>query len=129
MSEKASITVGQASDGHHELILNGEVNIFVASQLQQEAVRLVESGQNVRVCCEQVDSFDAAALQVLVALSEALVSQGRALQFQGVSQGLLSTIQLAGLAERLTRDPPPLEGPQGVGSEPPSAESAAEQHA
>lgn len=109
MFGNASIDVGQASDGRQELHLHGEVNIFAASQLHQEAVRLVESGQDVRVCCEHVDSLDASALQILVALSNALASQGKALQLSGVSQELLGTIRLAGLAQRLTDDQPSVE--------------------
>lgn len=126
MFDNASITVGQAFDGQQDLILSGEVNIFAASQLHQEAVHLVESGQNVRVCCEHVASFDASALQVLVALSEALASQGRVLQFTGVPAELLDTFRLAGLAERLSLNRPAVESPPVDRHETPAAATASE---
>jgi len=121
MFGNASINVGQAADGWQELRLHGEVNIFAASQLHQEAVRLAESGQDVRVCCEHVDSFDASAFQILVALSDALASQDKALQLSGLSQELLGTIRLAGLAQQLTEVPPSVERPPVEHRETPAA--------
>lgn len=101
MYGRTSINVHQASDGRQELDLDGDVNVFSASQLHQEAVRVAESGQDVVVCCEHVDSFDASALQILVALQQVLATQGKTFQLRGLSEQLLGAMRLTGLAEQL----------------------------
>jgi len=100
MDGSTSIVVRQVAEGRQGLELDGEVTVFAASQLHQEAVRLATSGQDVTVCCEHLDAIDASTLQVLVALKEALGRQGKSIQFSGMSEDLLGTIRLAGLADR-----------------------------
>jgi anti-anti-sigma factor len=100
MDSNTLIDVRQASEGRLELELRGDVNVFLASQLHEEAVRLAESGQDVLVDCEQVESVDASALQILVALQEALAAHGRTVQFRGGSEQWIRTIRSTGLSSR-----------------------------
>ena len=102
MFEGAMILVRQAGEGLTELELSGEVNVFSAAQLHEEAMRLADQGCEVLVAAEQLTGLDAAIVQVLLALKMALGRQGRRLQFRGVTEELGETLRIAGLESCLS---------------------------
>jgi anti-anti-sigma factor len=77
--ENASVTVTQR-DGKPLLKLRGTVDILAVQDLAHAARGLVERSEDTLVCCEQVQYLDAAALQVLLALSKALSVDGKKME-------------------------------------------------
>ncbi len=111
MNGNAMIQGRQAADGWFELDLQGEIDVSSAAQLHQEAVRVVESRQNVRVNCEQLQSFDAAILQILVAFRESLAAYGLSCEFSSFPEPTLVALRLTGLAGLLGGNGQPPERP------------------
>lgn len=101
MFDDATILVRQVSERLAELELVGEVNVFLASRLHEEALRLADQGCEVVVVAERLTGLDAAVLQILVALKMALNRRGCGVQFRGLSAALLETLRMAGLESRL----------------------------
>jgi anti-anti-sigma regulatory factor len=110
MHNSACISVHQAADGLPELDLDGDINVACASQLQCEAVRLADGGQDVRVCGEHIEGLDTSAVQILAALKQALASQGKTLHWHGLSAESLGLLRLAGLSDSLRPAGSPLDG-------------------
>jgi anti-anti-sigma factor len=90
--------------GGNELKLAGDINVCLSSDLHGECVRIARQGKDAVVDCEDVDSFDTAALQIFTALKSTLALQGRKLQFTGLSPELAETVELAGLIKQLLGD-------------------------
>ncbi len=88
-----------------QLILRGHLHVGVAAELHQAAQRLLETGNNVTVCCQRAEHLDTSALQVLLALKEELRAQGKALDLTDVLPSVQSFIQLAGLTEAILEPP------------------------
>jgi anti-anti-sigma factor len=97
MFDRATILVRQATESLVELELAGEINVFSAAKLHDEAMRVADRGQDVLVSTEQLTALDVSALQILLALRVALARQGRGLQFRGLSAEMLDTLRLAGM--------------------------------
>jgi anti-anti-sigma factor len=99
--DSSSIVVQPTADGRQELKLLGDINVSLSADLHRECVQIAHRGQDAIVDCEAVESFDAAALQILVALQEALSSHGRSLQLSKPSREVQEMIGLAGLKKHL----------------------------
>jgi anti-anti-sigma factor len=67
-------------DGKPLLKLRGTVDILAVQDLAHAARGLVERSEDTLLCCEQVQYLDAAALQLLLALSKALRVNGKKLE-------------------------------------------------
>ena len=112
LCDSQSLNVGTMPDGRQELKLVGEINVFLAADLQRAAVQLAGQGGDAVVNCQQAQSLDFAALQILVALADALRAQGRTCQVAELSADLTQAISRAGLRPHL------------IGPDAPSPESA-----
>jgi anti-anti-sigma factor len=101
MRDSPSIIVRPKADGRQEMKLFGDMNVCLSAELHRECVQIVHRGQDAIVDCEGVHSFDAAALQILAALKDALTSQDRKFNLSGLSREQAETIGLAGLKQHL----------------------------
>ena len=94
-----------AITGEHQerrtLELAGDINVFQAAELHRCCVQISERASSVAVECSQVTSLDIAALQILVALKDAVVAQEGTFGVSGLSGEVAGTIQLAGLGKHL----------------------------
>jgi anti-anti-sigma factor len=100
-SDTPPIVVQSIDDGRQELKLSGDINVCLSTELHGECVRLAHQGKDAVVDCENVESFDAAALQILTALKDAMTLQGRDLQFHGLTPEIEATLFLSGLKQHL----------------------------
>lgn len=98
---ESPITVQRTADGRQELKLTGDLTVFSATEMHRTAVQLVEQGQDLAVDCDGVDSVDCAAVQILLALKEALAAQGKSLQFTRLSDAVRNSLALSGLDRSL----------------------------
>jgi anti-anti-sigma factor len=64
-------------NGKPLLVLRGAVDIHAVQEFARAARGLLDQPEDVAVCCEQVQHFDAAALQLLLALKKALGLKGK----------------------------------------------------
>jgi anti-anti-sigma factor len=80
------------------LKLAGDVTVFQAAELHQASLALAQHDADLDVHCEEVLSMDCAAIQVLLALKEAMTGQGRTFRLLEPSEELQKTFVLAGLA-------------------------------
>jgi anti-anti-sigma regulatory factor len=101
LDDSQSLHVGVTSDGRQELKLAGEINVFLAPELHHTAVQVVQQGGDTVVNCHQAQSLDFAALQILVALGDALKAQGHSCQIMGLSADLTEAISRVGLGPHL----------------------------
>jgi anti-anti-sigma factor len=96
--------VEQGPDQRRTLKLAGDINVSLAAELHRHCVELSKGASRVVVECDQVTSLDLAALQIIVALSDALVAQGGTMGISGLSQEVTGIVQLAGFGDRLGLD-------------------------
>jgi anti-anti-sigma factor len=101
LRDRPSIAVESSADGCREIKLFGEINVSLSADLHGECLEIARGGKDAVVDCEGVGSFDAAALQILASLKDALASQGRNLRIAKLSQELIGTIRLAGMTQHL----------------------------
>ncbi|NUQ63502.1 MAG: STAS domain-containing protein [Pirellulales bacterium] len=114
MSGDTSIPWCDSPATGQEIRLVGDVNVLVAEQFHREAVDLVRTRKDVGIECREVGSVDVSALQVLVALSDALASQGGRITLRNPPRELEDVLGLTGLEGRFLRcrdpvGPPPNE--------------------
>ena len=99
MSEFISIT------GHHQdhrmLKLAGDINVFLAAELHRSCIQVSRGASSVVIDCNEVTSLDVAALQIFVALKDALSAQGGTLGITRLSAEVADTVHLSGLERRL----------------------------
>jgi anti-anti-sigma factor len=93
--------VAREQDPHRTLKLAGDINVFLAAELHRCCVQISEGASSVAVECNQVTSLDVAAIQMLVALKDALGAQGGTLDISGLSEEVGDIIHVAGLESRL----------------------------
>jgi len=93
-----AILVRPEDKGRQQLKLAGDVTVFHAAELHQASLGLVQHDADVDVHCQEVQSIDCAAIQVLLALQEAMAGRGRAIRLLNPSAELRETLVLAGLA-------------------------------
>jgi hypothetical protein len=74
------VTIERHDERPLTLVLHGDVNIYCAGLLHESA-----------------DYLDTSALQILLALRQGLLAQGRSLRMTGVSAGMESLLGLAGV--------------------------------
>jgi anti-anti-sigma factor len=95
------IDIGHEAKDHRTLRLAGDINVFLAAELHRCAVQVAEGASSVTVECGQVASLDMAAIQILVALHDAILAQGGSFGVSGMPQEAADAVDLAGLARRL----------------------------
>ena len=88
-------------DGRPTIVLEGAIDIFFAADLRRAAVEVLQKSEDVALCCDKVERFDTAALQVLLALKRDLAQNGRTLQVSGMSARPAAAVGLAGLSGQL----------------------------
>jgi anti-anti-sigma factor len=96
-----SITIAGQRQDHRTLALAGDINVFMAADLHRNSLEASQGASIVTLDCHQLLSLDIAALQILVALKDAMAAQGGSLQIAGLSKEVAGTVRLAGLADRL----------------------------
>lgn len=96
-----SITITGQDQDHRTLELAGDINVFLAAELHRCCLQISAGASGVAIDCSQVASFDIAALQIMVALKDALAARGGTFGMSGLSAEVLETIRMAGLEKRL----------------------------
>jgi anti-anti-sigma factor len=91
----------ETSEGLTTLRLEGAIGVAQARALHARALELASQGGDVTVRASLVSHLDAAAVQVLIALSAALKSRGRTLAIADLPVSVSHTLQLAGLGTAL----------------------------
>lgn len=99
--DSQSIFVHTNADGRNELKLVGDINVCLSADLHGECVRIARQSKDAVINCEEVDSLDTAAFQILTALKDSLALQDKELQFVGLSPELAETVELAGMKQQL----------------------------
>jgi anti-anti-sigma factor len=95
--DRVAVVVQPGAEGRQELRLAGDVTVFQATELHQAALGLAEQAADVDVRCDDVQSFDCATIQILMALQEALAARGKAFRVTGISAELQQTLASAGV--------------------------------
>jgi len=83
--------------GPQRLVLAGRVDVNRARELHQEVRALFDQGRDVSVDWSQVEAFDAAGLQILIALQLAMEATGQRLDVTAPPPPVARTLALAGL--------------------------------
>lgn len=83
--------------GWRQLILSGRVTVADAVDLHRAAVELASGCSPVRVDCTAATLIDASAVQVILALGQAVELAGR--RFEVTAGGVVHLFRLAGLAQ------------------------------
>jgi anti-anti-sigma factor len=77
--DNIAVTVTERN-GKPLLVLKGAVDIRAVQEFARAVCDLSQRAEDVSVCCEQVEHFDAAALQLLLALKKALALKGKKIE-------------------------------------------------
>lgn len=80
------------------LHLEGVVTVPQAKRLRQLALELAGSGRGVSVQCEKLNYLDCAALQILLALRDALARKSASMTIMNLPESIRETLRTAGLA-------------------------------
>lgn len=83
--------------GNARLILSGRVGIGDAREFRNAALSLIKRNCGISIDCDAVESFDASAIQILLALGREQAIGGKAFDLAGVSENLAHRLALAGL--------------------------------
>ena len=83
--------------GNARWIFCGRVGIADACEFRNAALGLIERHLGISIDCEAVESFDASAIQLLLALGREQATGGKAFDLAGVSEDLARRLSLAGL--------------------------------
>lgn len=97
------IRLDQDSKGCH-LLLEGVVDVFEARELHRKAVTALSVQGNVTVSMETLERLDTSAIQILLALSRALRTDGRTLHLNGLPPIARDALRVVGLSHQLGLD-------------------------
>lgn len=86
---------------HAQLVLQGRVDAFVATDLYRLGCKLIALGRPVQVVCQHVEYIDVSALQILLALQAELRQTGHALVLMSPSAAMQQAVRIAGLGSLL----------------------------
>jgi anti-anti-sigma factor len=103
-NEGPAVSAEETADGPR-LVLRGQMNLCTAAELHREALACLARRADVTVDCAQAEHLDTAALQVLLALKEALREAGKLLRLTGACESIQNYLRLAGLADALLGAP------------------------
>ena len=81
------------------LLLEGTVHIAHARELHALAREAAATSLPVVIQAQRLQRIDIAATQVLLALRETLIRQGRHMSWSGAPASVIESMRLAGLAE------------------------------
>ncbi|HEY2988406.1 MAG TPA: STAS domain-containing protein [Candidatus Binatia bacterium] len=93
----ASVSIAER-EGKPAIFLRGAVDIFFAADLRHAAIRLLERGEDVLICCEKLERLDTATLQILLALKKELEQKGNNLRMIELPSEPARLIGLAGMS-------------------------------
>jgi anti-anti-sigma regulatory factor len=99
MVEDPSIRVLETAGGSKAIHLAGDISVFQATELHHLARSLAEGTGDIRLECEDLQSIDLAAGQILLALHLTLSMQGRRLAINRPSEQASQLLSLVGLGE------------------------------
>ncbi|GEM_PF-3422545 len=89
-------------DGHVPIVLEPVITIAEAAALKSRLLPYVGHGGEIVMDGSRVESVDSAALQVLLAFVRSARAHGAVIHWSGISETLLNTAQLLGLARLLS---------------------------
>ena len=93
-----AVTVIESND---PIVLDAVITIAEATALKDQLLPYINRKGEVRVDGTRVASVDTAALQVLLAFVRTLQNHGAVVRWTGVSEALLGTAQLLGVAAHI----------------------------
>ncbi len=91
----------EARDGTERLVLAGVIDVQIAVDVHRAAVEAARSGLDVVIDAGDVEYLDVAALQVLLALRQALAAAGRAFHVEPISAPARDCCDRSGLRQAL----------------------------
>lgn len=97
------IRLDRHPEGCH-LVFEGVVDIFEARELHQKAVAALGVQENVTIRMENLERHDTSAIQILLALSRALRTEGRTLHLDGLPPVARDALQVMGLSHQFGLD-------------------------
>ena len=89
-------------EGKTLLILQGTVDVASAEQLHNAACQVAERRTDVAVECGPIEHIDLSALQILLALQQALHAQSNKFRLQNIPAVFAEQCKLAGLSQALS---------------------------
>lgn len=94
-------------DGHTvRLHLAGSVGVGNAQALRAFALEIADRHQDIEVMCGEVEHFDVAILQILLALRQDLLLHDKHLRLTDVPAGIARYLRVAGLEVLLSAPVP-----------------------
>jgi anti-anti-sigma factor len=82
------------------LVLAGQINMDAAARLREEALFAVARGRPVDIDWREAQYLSASAIQVLLALGQALQAGGRTLAVAADNPAIRGTLEMAGLVRQ-----------------------------
>jgi len=79
--------------------LRGTLDVFLAQRFAEAALHCVESGLCTTLDCSALERMDASALQIVLALRNALRAKAQVLRVANVPANVAAYLELAGVRE------------------------------
>ncbi|MFP6848409.1 MAG: STAS domain-containing protein [Pseudomonas sp.] len=88
-------------DDTRQLILEGALSIYTAADTKPQLSAALQGAIALQIDLSQIEEFDCAGLQLLLATQEQAQRMDIPLQFIGASTPITELLQLSGLSDRL----------------------------
>ncbi|MDH2435419.1 STAS domain-containing protein [Pokkaliibacter sp. MBI-7] len=88
-------------DGRRELILDSALTIYTAADTKLQLVGALQGALELHLNLSQIEEFDCAGLQLLLAVSQEAQRQNISFSLEGATAAVTDVVQMMGLKEQL----------------------------